>query len=329
MSARTARSAAAASISSAAATASSASSVAASSTSRDMRTTFSASSLAASSMSSAANSVSTTSSAAASSIGERRGDDIGGLCDGGLLDELGLDERLGDLHGGGQLDLLGRLDGVLGFHLDAQLVAHDGEGVGRDHRLHERPAAGIHDRVAEARRPVVLDDEDRRGAAGGDRVGELLHPVHREAGVALGDGECAELRALDHALGATRVEPDQPAGDRAETHPLVLGQVGQVHRVLDAAVPVLLDEDDVDEADHAALPRPAQLGHDPAGRLELVEPDHEHLDRAGHVLVCHVCSPSTSSLGPASVASPDGDSRRSLRLGWRARPATLPRSRQP
>ena len=91
--------------------------------------------------------------------------------------------------------------------------------------------------------------------------------------------------------------PIEPAGDRAEAHPLVLGQVGQVHRVLDVAVPVLLDEDDVDEADHAALPRPAQLGHDPAGRLELVEPDHEHLDRAGHVLVCHVaallrpCSP--------------------------------------
>ena len=88
--------------------------------------------------------------------------------------------------------------------------------------------------------------------------------------------------------------PISPPAIEPEAHPLVLGQVGQVHRVLDAAVLVLLDEDDVDEADHAALPHPAQLGHDPAGRLELVEPDHEHLDRAGHVLVCHVaCSPST------------------------------------
>ena len=132
--------------------------------------------------------------------------------------------------------------------------------------------------------------------------------------------------ALDHALDAALVEPDQPAGDRAEAHPLVLGQVGQVHRVLDAAVPVLLDEDDVHEADHAALPHPAQLGHDPAGRLELVEPDHEHLDRAGHVLVCHVAA----LLRPCSPGSGAGRlAGRVYRASsrWRACPAPrlLPR----
>ena len=36
-----------------------------------------------------------------------------------------------------------------------------------------------------------------------------------------------------------------------------------------------------------ALPHPAQLGHDAAGRLELVEPDDEDLDGTGDVLVCH------------------------------------------
>ena len=36
-----------------------------------------------------------------------------------------------------------------------------------------------------------------------------------------------------------------------------------------------------------------------------------------------------ASLGPAPVASPDGFSMSLLRLGLRARPATLPRPRQP
>lgn len=35
----------------------------------------------------------------------------------------------------------------------------------------------------------------------------------------------------------------------------------------------------------------AMLGKDPAGRLELVEADHEDLDRSGHDLVRHVGSP--------------------------------------
>ncbi len=54
-----------------------------------------------------------------------------------LLDELSLGERLGDLDGGGHLDLLGQLDGVLGLHLHAQLLADEGERVGRDHGLHQ------------------------------------------------------------------------------------------------------------------------------------------------------------------------------------------------
>ena len=127
-------------------------------------------------------------------------DDVGGLGDGGLLDELGLDERLGDLDGGRHLDLLGRLDGLLGLHLHAQLLADEGERVGRDHRLHQGAAAGLGDGVAQVGGPVVLDDQDGRGAAGGDALGELLHAVHAEAGVALGDGEGTQLLALEHAL---------------------------------------------------------------------------------------------------------------------------------
>ena len=140
----------------------------------------------------------------------------------------------------------------------------------------------------------MLDDEDRRGAAGGDARGELLQPVDGKARVALGHGGRTEHLALDHALDAPGMEADEAARDRAEAHPLVLGQVGQVHRVLDAAVPILLDEDDVNEADHAALARPAQLGHDPAGRFKLVEPDHEHLDGTGHMLLCHGLAPSST-----------------------------------
>ena len=83
------------------------------------------------------------------------------------------------------------------------------------------------------------------------------------------------------------MEANEAAGDRAQAHPLVLGQVGQVHRALDAPVLVLLDEQDVDDPDHAALPDATQLGEDPAGCLELVEPDHEHLAGSGDALLDH------------------------------------------
>ena len=222
---------------------------------------------------------------------ERHGDDVGGLGDGGLFDELCLHERPGDVHRGHQLDLLGGLDGVLGLHLDAQLLADHREGIGRDHRLHQREAAGVGDRVTQARGPVVLDHEDCRGAAGGDALRELLHAVGAETVIPLGDGEGTQHLALDHALDPARVEADEAARDRAQAHPLGLGQVGQVHRVLDAAVHVLLDEQDVDDPDDAALADPAELGQDLARRLELVEPDHEDLDRARDVLLAHVLAP--------------------------------------
>ena len=128
--------------------------------------------------------------------------------------------------------------------------------------IRERPPA-LDDGVAQVGCPVVLDDQDGRGTTGGDGLGELLEPVDTETGVALGDGERTQLGTLDGTLDATTgLEADEAARDGAQALPLVLGQVGQVHRVADAAVLVLLDEQDVDDPDHAALPHPAQLGHD-------------------------------------------------------------------
>ena len=109
--------------------------------------------------------------------GDGRRDDLGRLADGGLLDELRLGERLGDLDGGRHLDLLGQLDGLLGLDLDAQLLAHHGERVGRDHGLHEVVPAGCADGVAQVGGPVVLDDQDGRGATGRDGRAELLEAV--------------------------------------------------------------------------------------------------------------------------------------------------------
>ena len=183
------------------------------------------------------------------------------------------------------------LDGLLGLDLDAQLLAHHGERVGRDHGLHEVVAAGRGDGVTQVRGPVVLDDQDGRGAAGGDGRAELVEAVDRQAGVALGHHLGAQLRSREATLQATLVETDEGAGDGAQAHPLGLREVGHVHRVLDAAVGVLLDEEDVDDTDDAALPHPAQLGHDAAGGLEPVEADDEDLDGTGDVLVAHLRSP--------------------------------------
>ena len=180
---------------------------------------------------------------------------------------------------------------------DAQLLAHHGEGVGRDHGLHQVATAGRGDGVTQVRGPVVLDDEDGRGTTGGDGLTELDETVDRQARIPLRHREGPQLGALEAALETTLGEADETAGDGAQAHALVFGEVGQVHRVLDAAVGVLLDEEDVDDADDTAPAHPAQLGEDAAGGLELVEADDEDLDRSGHVLVSH------GSVAPAAVRS--------------------------
>ena len=134
----------------------------------------------------------------------------------------------------------------------------------------------------------MLDDQDARRATRRDGLGELLEPVDAETGITLGDRHGTQLGTLEGTLDATTgLETDEAASDGAEALPLVLGQVGQVHRVADAAVLVLLHEQDVDDPDDAAPSDPTQLGHDPPGRLEPVEADHEDLDRTGDVLLAH------------------------------------------
>ena len=91
----------------------------------------------------------------------------------------------------------------------------------------------------------------------GMAVGELLEPVDTETGIPLGDRERTQLGTLDGTLDATTgLEADEAARDGAQALPLVLGQVGQVHRVADAAVLVLLHEQDVDDPDDAAASAP-------------------------------------------------------------------------
>ena len=149
--------------------------------------------------------------------GDGRGDGVGRLADGDLLDELRLRERLGDLDGGGHLDLLRQLDGVLGLHLHPQLLADEGERVGRDHGLHQGASAGVGDGIPEVGRPVVLDDQDARRAAGGDGLGELLEPVDAEAGIPLGDRHRSQLGTLEGTLDATTgLETDEAARDGAQ-----------------------------------------------------------------------------------------------------------------
>ena len=81
--------------------------------------------------SSAANSVSTTSSAAASSMAMAVATTSAASAMAASSMNSGLGQRPGDLEGGGHLDLLGRLDGLLGLELDAQLLAHHGQRIGR------------------------------------------------------------------------------------------------------------------------------------------------------------------------------------------------------
>ena len=99
-------------------------------------------------------------------------------------------------------------------------------------------------------------DQDARRAAGWDGLGELLEPVDAQPGVTLGDREGTQLGTHVPPSVPPARETDESAGDGAQALPLVLRQVGQVHRVADAAVLVLLDEQDVDDPDDATASAP-------------------------------------------------------------------------
>ncbi len=137
----------------------------------------------------------------------------------------------------------------------------------------------------------MLDHQDARRASRRDGLGELLEPVDAEPGVPLRDRQGTHLCTGHGTLGAPGLEADERSGNCAKALPLLLREVGQVHRVADGAALVLLDEQDVDDPDDATASDSTQLGHDATGCLELVEADDEDLDRTGYVLVCHCSTP--------------------------------------
>ena len=82
-------------------------------------------------------------------------------------------QHLGHFHRRRVLDGFGRFDGGFGFEPGLQLGTDGEQQVGADHGLDQQLATRLRQGFAEAGGPVVFDDQDRRGTAGGDAVGQI------------------------------------------------------------------------------------------------------------------------------------------------------------
>src|SRR5215469_5478293 len=153
-----------------------------------------------------------------------------------------------------------------------------------DEPVADAEAAGPRDRVAERYRPVVLEQDQRRGRVGRDvleHVPALFLGEHVHAAL-LGRHLGARKRARLHSVLALDAEADQGADLAAHLDGLPLGQVAEV---LDrqVALRALVDGERVDHAHCVAGAKPLQLGDDLAVKIGVVEPKHEELHRAD----CH------------------------------------------
>src|SRR4051794_17699844 len=143
-------------------------------------------------------------------------------------------------------------------------------------------AACSGDGVAQRCRPEVLDERDRSGASGLDRVGDvphlrLLEDMAVGAGLGTGDG------SGPHPRLASQAEPEQRPDGCAEVFGLLDRQVAPLDG-FEVAVEVLLDGEGVDEADDVALAQTSQLLDHLTAEVRLGEADHEQLYGSdGHV----------------------------------------------
>src|SRR6185312_904195 len=149
--------------------------------------------------------------------------------------------------------------------------------------LLERAAAGPPDRRGQRSRPYVLDERDRGGRPGRNRVGQ--RPPAR----------LVRLVGLAGTLlrGAAQQRGGEPAELRSE-----LGRRGEgVERAVRAAG----DEKQVHEPDDPGFAQPGELRQHLAGERRLLEPDDQHLHRPHHAVTrARSCSYSSALMTPES-----------------------------
>src|SRR4051794_40231609 len=212
---------------------------------------------------------------------------------------VGSGRLAGGLHGVQRLRVLGR------DQAEFDEVERADEAVG------DPEPAGPRDRVAERDRPVVLEQDQRRGRVVGDLlqdvprllVGERVKSVLRGRGTRFGAG--------DHALLALDPEADQGADLAADLDRLVLGEVREVHD-LDLSVGVLVHGERVDDADGVALAELLELADDLAVEVRVTEAQDDELNWSdGHDLSVWLggCS-AVGRLRPPSRAPAPGASPR-------------------
>jgi hypothetical protein len=169
-----------------------------------------------------------------------------------------------------------------------------------DPHVGDRNAARGADRVAQADRPAVLDERDRGGGVVRDGLVEAPELLLGQEAAALGfDARRAEeLAGLDPLL-ARRAEADQCADNGADALGLAGGEVGMV-QALDDTVGVLVNDQQVDDANDVALTQALELAERVAAEVGAVEADDEELDGSERQSVAS----SLSRLAPC--ASPCG-----------------------
>jgi hypothetical protein len=130
------------------------------------------------------------------------------------------------------------------------------------------------DRLAQRHRPLVLDQQQRRGGVVRDLLDDVPRLLVGEDGRPLGGSLGADRGTVQHALLALDPESDQRADLGPELDRFVLREVAEM-RHLDLTLGVLVHRERVDHPHRVAGAQSFQLGDDLAVEIRVLESEDD------------------------------------------------------
>src|SRR4051794_2670356 len=181
-----------------------------------------------------------------------------------------------------------------------------------DEAVRDAEAACAGNRVAERHCPLVLEQDQRRGAVVRDLLDDVPGVLLRERMDAVGSRFCARCRADLCALFALEAEADERADLRAELAGLVLRQGAEVLD-LEPSPSVLVDGERVEDANRVALAKTLELCDHLAVEVRVLKAEHDELHWPYSHEVPPICICGQCPAGGLTWASPRRDDSTSLR----------------